>query len=95
MLYPGSRCRDGNLDGHAGKAFTLLAEQIIPGNTVSKIAKRNGHRKCFAPYSSSGAFEILNGAFVFLCGRERGEGPEIFPFSGLRILFLGIEPVFT
>jgi hypothetical protein len=73
----------------------LLAEQIIRETQLPKIAKRNGHRKCFAPYSSSGAFEILNGAFVFLCSRERGKGPKIFPFSGLRILFLGIEPVFT
>jgi len=42
-----------------------------------------------------GSLEILNGAFVLFRGGAGGKGAEISSFAGFRVLFPGIQPVFT
>jgi hypothetical protein len=39
--------------------------------------------------------KVLNGSFVFLCLRLRGERAEISSLLGFRILLAGIQPVFA
>jgi hypothetical protein len=42
-----------------------------------------------------GSLEILNGAFVLFRGCARFKSAEILSFTGFRVLFPRIQPVFA